>query len=120
MCDEHATVGATCMRRVSSNAMVAGWTCRSAGEAEEEGRGSGQSEDGGVERWHVGVPERATERLPRRGHLMQLGFVGTGTMGNAMARYLIEAGHQLTVHDLQREATINLCDLGARWADTPR
>ncbi len=51
---------------------------------------------------------------------MQLGFVGTGTMGNPMARCLIEAGHQLTVHDLRREATTNLCELGARWADTPR
>jgi 3-hydroxyisobutyrate dehydrogenase-like beta-hydroxyacid dehydrogenase len=51
---------------------------------------------------------------------MQLGFIGTGTMGNPMARCLIEAGHQVTVHDLRREATSNLCDLGARWADTPR
>jgi len=51
---------------------------------------------------------------------MQLGFVGTGTMGNPMARCLLEAGHQLTVHDLRREATTNLCDLGARWAETPR
>src|SRR3989449_5479257 len=50
---------------------------------------------------------------------MQLGFAGTGTMGNPMARCLIEAGHRLTVHDLRREATSNLCDLGARWADTP-
>src|SRR5438093_1358173 len=41
-------------------------------------------------------------------------------MGNPMARCLIEAGHHLTVHDLRREATSNLCDLGARWADTPR
>jgi len=51
---------------------------------------------------------------------MRLGFVGTGTMGNPMARCLIDAGHQVTVHDLRREATTNLCDLGARWADTPR
>lgn len=51
---------------------------------------------------------------------MQVGFVGTGTMGNPMARCLIEAGHRLTVHDLRREATTNLCELGARWADTPR
>lgn len=51
---------------------------------------------------------------------MRLAFVGTGTMGNPMARCLIEAGHQLTVHDLRREATANLCDLGARWADSPR
>jgi 3-hydroxyisobutyrate dehydrogenase len=51
---------------------------------------------------------------------MRLGFVGTGTMGNPMARCLIDAGHQVTVHDLRREATANLCDLGARWAEDPR
>ena len=39
---------------------------------------------------------------------MELGFIGTGTMGNPMARCLIEAGHQLTVHDLRRENTTNL------------
>src|SRR5262245_43869973 len=51
---------------------------------------------------------------------MKLGFVGTGTMGNPMARCLIEAGHQLAVHDLRREATSSLTALGARWAETPR
>jgi 3-hydroxyisobutyrate dehydrogenase len=51
---------------------------------------------------------------------MRIGFVGTGTMGNPMARCLLEAGHQVTVHDLRREATENLCDLGARWADSAR
>ena len=51
---------------------------------------------------------------------MRLGFVGTGTMGNPMARCLIDAGHQLTVHDIRREATTNLCELGANWADTPK
>jgi 3-hydroxyisobutyrate dehydrogenase len=51
---------------------------------------------------------------------MQLGFVGTGTMGNTMAGCLIAAGHELTVYDLRREATTNLCASGARWAETPR
>ena len=51
---------------------------------------------------------------------MRVGFVGTGTMGNPMARCLIEAGHQLTVYDLRREATTNLCEMGASWADSPR
>jgi 3-hydroxyisobutyrate dehydrogenase-like beta-hydroxyacid dehydrogenase len=51
---------------------------------------------------------------------MQLGFVGTGTMGNPMARCLLEAGHALTVYDVRREATADLCALGAGWADTPR
>jgi len=51
---------------------------------------------------------------------MRLGFVGTGTMGNPMARCLIDAGHRLTVHDLRRDATADLCDRGARWAESPR
>ena len=51
---------------------------------------------------------------------MQLGFVGTGTMGNPMVRCLLEAGHALTVYDIRREATANLCAQGAHWADTPR
>jgi 3-hydroxyisobutyrate dehydrogenase-like beta-hydroxyacid dehydrogenase len=51
---------------------------------------------------------------------MRLGFVGTGTMGNPMARCLLEAGHQVAVHDLRREATADLCALGARWAESPR
>jgi len=50
---------------------------------------------------------------------MQLGFVGTGTMGNPMVRCLITAGHQLTVYDRRRAATTDLCELGARWAETP-
>jgi 3-hydroxyisobutyrate dehydrogenase-like beta-hydroxyacid dehydrogenase len=51
---------------------------------------------------------------------MQLGFVGTGTMGNPMARCLLEAGHGLAVYDVRRQATTDLCERGARWADTPR
>jgi 3-hydroxyisobutyrate dehydrogenase len=50
---------------------------------------------------------------------MRIGFIGTGTMGNP-AHCLIDAGHQVTVHDLRREATANLCDLGPRWAGSPR
>src|SRR5712691_1661432 len=52
--------------------------------------------------------------------MMRIGFVGTGTMGNPMARCLLDAGHRVTVHDLRREATADLCDLGARWAENPR
>jgi 3-hydroxyisobutyrate dehydrogenase-like beta-hydroxyacid dehydrogenase len=50
---------------------------------------------------------------------MQLGFVGTGTMGHPMARCLLEAGHALTVYDIRRDATSNLCERGAQWADNP-
>ena len=51
---------------------------------------------------------------------MKLGFIGTGNMGNPMAANLIKAGHQLTVHDLRREAATNLLEMGADWADSPR
>ena len=50
---------------------------------------------------------------------MQLGFVGTGTMGAPMAGCLIDAGHQLTVYDIRSEATAALCARGARPADSP-
>ena len=51
---------------------------------------------------------------------MKVGFIGTGNMGNPMAANLIKAGHQLTVHDLRREAATNLLEMGAEWAATPK
>ena len=52
--------------------------------------------------------------------MMKLGFIGTGNMGNPMAANLIKAGHSLTVHDLRQEAAINLLEMGAAWADSPK
>ncbi|HZU76220.1 MAG TPA: NAD(P)-dependent oxidoreductase [Dehalococcoidia bacterium] len=51
---------------------------------------------------------------------MPTGFIGTGHMGNPMARRLIGAGHQLVVHDLNEAAAANLIELGAQWAGSPR
>ena len=51
---------------------------------------------------------------------MNLGYIGTGTMGNPMVKALIEAGHAVTVHDVRRESATNLCEMGANWADDPR
>ena len=51
---------------------------------------------------------------------MKVGFVGLGNMGNPMAANLVKAGHQLTVHDLRREAATNLLEMGANWADVPK
>lgn len=50
---------------------------------------------------------------------MRLGFIGTGKIGNPMARNLIGAGHQLVVNDLQPAACANLLELGALWAESP-
>lgn len=51
---------------------------------------------------------------------MQLGFIGLGTMGAAMAANLQKAGHRLVVHDLRRAAAAPHLDAGAVWAETPR
>ena len=50
---------------------------------------------------------------------MRLGFIGTGNIGNPMARNLVKAGHALVVNDLREPAAANLIELGAEWADTP-
>jgi len=49
---------------------------------------------------------------------MRIGFIGTGSMGNPVARNLQAAGHELFVHDLIESATANLVAAGAtRCAD---
>ena len=45
-----------------------------------------------------------------------IGFIGTGNIGNPMARNLIEAGRQLVIHDLRPEVMENLLELGAESA----
>jgi 3-hydroxyisobutyrate dehydrogenase-like beta-hydroxyacid dehydrogenase len=51
---------------------------------------------------------------------MQLGFVGTGTMGTPIAGCLIDAGHSLTVCDIRPAATAVLAARGAAAVDSPR
>ncbi|MBI2907173.1 MAG: NAD(P)-dependent oxidoreductase [Chloroflexi bacterium] len=51
---------------------------------------------------------------------MNIGFVGVGRMGGAMAANLQKAGHALTVTDVRREAADVLAKGGARWAETPK
>ncbi|MBB4789494.1 NAD(P)-dependent oxidoreductase [Streptomyces nodosus] len=50
---------------------------------------------------------------------MRIGFIGLGNMGRHMARHLIQAGHQVTVHDSRPEAAAEHVTLGAVWAETP-
>jgi 3-hydroxyisobutyrate dehydrogenase len=52
--------------------------------------------------------------------LMQVGFVGLGTMGARMAGNLQKAGYKLIVNDLRKEAAAPHISAGAAWADTPR
>ncbi len=50
---------------------------------------------------------------------MKIGFIGIGRMGSQMARYILEGGYDLTVHDLRKEVATPLLEKGAKWADTP-
>jgi 3-hydroxyisobutyrate dehydrogenase-like beta-hydroxyacid dehydrogenase len=51
---------------------------------------------------------------------MKVGFIGTGNMGNPMAVNLVKGGHDVTVHELRREAATNLLEMGAKWAGSPK
>jgi 3-hydroxyisobutyrate dehydrogenase-like beta-hydroxyacid dehydrogenase len=51
---------------------------------------------------------------------MKVGFIGLGTMGASMALNVLKGGHELVVHDINREAVGLHLEAGAAWADTPR
>ena len=50
---------------------------------------------------------------------MKLAFIGAGSMGSAMARNLLRAGHQVTVYNRTRAHAEPLRDDGAALADSP-
>lgn len=50
---------------------------------------------------------------------MQIGFIGLGIMGSRMARHLLNAGHDLIIHNRTAEKATELLDAGATWADSP-
>lgn len=50
---------------------------------------------------------------------MTIGFIGTGKIGNPMARNLLRLGGPMVVHDLRPEAATNLLELGATWEGSP-
>ena len=49
----------------------------------------------------------------------KIGFIGLGVMGKPMAKHLIAAGHQLTVHNRSRGAVDELVAAGATAARSP-
>jgi 3-hydroxyisobutyrate dehydrogenase len=51
---------------------------------------------------------------------MKVGFIGLGTMGSSMALNTLKGGHELIVHDINREAVALHLEAGAAWADTPQ
>jgi 3-hydroxyisobutyrate dehydrogenase len=50
---------------------------------------------------------------------MNLGWIGTGVMGNPMCSHLIDAGHSLSVYNRTKSRSDNLISRGAQWCDSP-
>jgi 2-hydroxymethylglutarate dehydrogenase len=51
---------------------------------------------------------------------MKVGFIGVGQMGVHMSRNIRAAGHDLVLHDVNKDAAASLLAAGAEWADSPR
>ncbi len=51
---------------------------------------------------------------------MKVGFIGIGAMGKHMSRHVLEAGYELVIHDIRKEAAQELLSKGAGWANTPQ
>ena len=50
---------------------------------------------------------------------MKTGFIGLGLMGAPMANRILEAGHQLFVHNRTKEKAATLVERGAVWSESP-
>jgi len=51
---------------------------------------------------------------------MKVGFIGIGAMGRHMSRHVLEAGYELVVNDIRKEAAKEVLSMGATWANTPQ
>jgi 3-hydroxyisobutyrate dehydrogenase len=50
---------------------------------------------------------------------MKIGFIGVGNIGAPVAGQLLQAGHELAVHDIRFEAAGALLAAGATWSASP-
>jgi 3-hydroxyisobutyrate dehydrogenase len=49
----------------------------------------------------------------------RIGWIGTGVMGLPMCGHLMDAGHEVSVHNRTRERAAPLVERGATWCDAP-
>jgi 3-hydroxyisobutyrate dehydrogenase len=49
----------------------------------------------------------------------KIGWIGTGIMGNPMAKHLLNAGYKLNVYNRTKQKADELVGMGATWYDTP-
>ena len=50
---------------------------------------------------------------------MKVGFIGIGLMGQHMVKHIINAGHDLVVYDINKEAANEIVAMGAIFAENP-
>ena len=50
---------------------------------------------------------------------MKIAWIGIGHMGKPMAKHMMTAADEFTVHDLNPEAATDMLEDGANWADSP-
>jgi len=55
-----------------------------------------------------------------REEMEKIGFIGVGIMGRPMAKNLIDAGYELVIHDINRDAVKGVADYGAETATSPK
>tara|TARA_B110001454_G_C12720246_1_gene434376 strand:- start:3656 stop:4612 length:957 start_codon:yes stop_codon:yes gene_type:complete len=51
---------------------------------------------------------------------MKIGFIGLGNVGFKLANSLIQSGHKVNVHDLDKSNAEKLIESGAIWANSPQ
>jgi 3-hydroxyisobutyrate dehydrogenase len=49
----------------------------------------------------------------------KIGWIGTGIMGNPMAKHLVNAGYKLNVYNRTKEKAAELISMGSTWLDSP-
>ncbi len=50
---------------------------------------------------------------------MKIAWIGIGHMGKPMAKHMMTAAEEFTVHDLNPDTATDMLEDGANWADTP-
>ncbi|MBU1713610.1 MAG: NAD(P)-dependent oxidoreductase [Proteobacteria bacterium] len=51
--------------------------------------------------------------------LINIGWIGTGVMGQSMCRHLMDKGFAMTVYNRSRDKAESLIDKGAKWVSSP-
>jgi 3-hydroxyisobutyrate dehydrogenase len=51
--------------------------------------------------------------------MARIGWIGTGVMGLPMCGHVMDAGHEVSVHNRTRERAAPLVERGAAWCDSP-